>query len=594
MATLEAPESPSRPPSFDSYSSSPSSSSSSSLASLAQSNFTSPTLVDFETIMIDVQTPTPLKWPQTPENPLKEDAASYFAPAPQNNPRHSLLRAVSFTKHDSEPVPGTGKLRSKVSVPALIAGWTKGSRKRAESNLVAPIPPSPTTSISSLSTVSARTSEESQNRARCDSLDSSVGSEVDPAELALSKGRLSSVPYAADDSAAARQCDRRTTELLTTLAQGSPSFFAYSKPPRRVLDLGCGDGAWMLMAAQRWTSTDFVGVDSRQHWPSHDHMRHKRGLSDGAINRIDFRTANFLCDLDSFPAESFDLVRMAYLGLSLPKGSWRSLLADVKRLLTPGGRIEFIDEAPIMPSDEPFEFGLDSAGDVASMLETQFKQMLAARGLLAPNLNLRDSFWERPIHCLQEYVGNASRIAGFEVSLPPSSDDDDYGEKTVRPRKSTVRLLDDLGAKPRKEKDVLLATTPQTPGATATLDAKLLVRSFSNTEVQHSLRMTALDAQLHASRNLQLVLSHKEALWKHICASSGEGAVLRHVFDDACWDYECAQRERLGLGRDDPVDDWEDPVFSYFPTKKSAADAPPSIQRRVRVIQVWEARKNSQ
>lgn len=107
---------------------------------------------------------------------------------------------------------------------------------------------------------------------------------------------------------------------------------------------------------------------------------------------------------------------------------------------------QFIDEAPIFPSDEPFEFGLADAGeDIASVLEIQFKHMLAARGLLKPAGNVRESFWDRPAHCLSTYVGAASSVAAFDILLP-AHDGDDLGERTLRAKKSmnTVRILDDV------------------------------------------------------------------------------------------------------------------------------------------------------
>lgn len=103
--------------------------------------------------------------------------------------------------------------------------------------------------------------------------------------------------------------------------------------------------------------------------------------------------------------------------------------------------------------------------------------------------------------------------------------------------------------------------------------------------------MTAFDAQMHASRNLQLLLSHTEALWQYI-ERMHPNLVTRQQFNDAMWDYECSQRERLGLDMSsDPVDEWDESAFN-FPTKKSG-DAFPGIPRRVRVIQVLEARKTA-
>lgn len=45
-----------------------------------------------------------------------------------------------------------------------------------------------------------------------------------------------------------------------------------------------------------------------------------------------------------FPDESFDLVRMSCLTMAIPFDSWESVLKDVCRVLTIGGRLELIDD----------------------------------------------------------------------------------------------------------------------------------------------------------------------------------------------------------------------------------------------------------
>lgn len=42
----------------------------------------------------------------------------------------------------------------------------------------------------------------------------------------------------------------------------------FESPPKRVLDLGCGGGLWILEAAQEWKTTEFVGLDIERKQPN--------------------------------------------------------------------------------------------------------------------------------------------------------------------------------------------------------------------------------------------------------------------------------------------------------------------------------------
>ena len=46
--------------------------------------------------------------------------------------------------------------------------------------------------------------------------------------------------------------DRDALKLMTAVANGHPSFYKFSIPPRRVLDLGCGEGSWILQTSELW------------------------------------------------------------------------------------------------------------------------------------------------------------------------------------------------------------------------------------------------------------------------------------------------------------------------------------------------------
>ena len=56
--------------------------------------------------------------------------------------------------------------------------------------------------------------------------------------------------------------DRYSELLLQRLSEGSPSFHDYAnKPPRTVLDLGCGPGYWLLHTANSWKKSQITGLD---------------------------------------------------------------------------------------------------------------------------------------------------------------------------------------------------------------------------------------------------------------------------------------------------------------------------------------------
>ncbi|KAJ3485484.1 hypothetical protein NLJ89_g11897 [Agrocybe chaxingu] len=136
------------------------------------------------------------------------------------------------------------------------------------------------------------------------------------------------------------ESDRYTDLLLQRLSNGSPSFYEYGKrPPANVLDLGCGPGYWILHAANVWKNTKFTGFDLVDvTTPAFETMEN-----------VDFVQGNFLRYRLPFLDKSFDFVRMANLVLCVPYEQWDSLLSEVHRVLTDGGRLEFIDDEMLFP-----------------------------------------------------------------------------------------------------------------------------------------------------------------------------------------------------------------------------------------------------
>ncbi|GAA5869550.1 hypothetical protein JCM16303_000507 [Sporobolomyces ruberrimus] len=110
-------------------------------------------------------------------------------------------------------------------------------------------------------------------------------------------------------------------------------------PPRKVLDVGCGAGHWILSqaVAKGWEETHFVGLDAE---PSRfcDDI-----LPDPIRGRISHVQHDFLLDRLPFDDNSFDFVRIARLNFAVPETKWSELLDECIRVLVPGSYIEIAE-----------------------------------------------------------------------------------------------------------------------------------------------------------------------------------------------------------------------------------------------------------
>ncbi|KAJ3829512.1 hypothetical protein F5878DRAFT_317395 [Lentinula raphanica] len=147
--------------------------------------------------------------------------------------------------------------------------------------------------------------------------------------------------------------DKATYNLLRRLnSTDTPSFCHFGNdPPSSVLDLGSGQGHWILEAAIHWKGygTQFTGVDIA------DTMKVLRPLAvkNGVAENIKFVRSNFLKQPLPFPDQSFDLIRMANLTYSISYDKWEYVLGEVCRVLTIGGRLELIDDHIFFPYGKP-------------------------------------------------------------------------------------------------------------------------------------------------------------------------------------------------------------------------------------------------
>ncbi|KAL1920789.1 uncharacterized protein VTP21DRAFT_11424 [Calcarisporiella thermophila] len=101
----------------------------------------------------------------------------------------------------------------------------------------------------------------------------------------------------------------------------------------RVLDAGCGPGSWTMEMAAKYRKSTFIGVDiCSQLLP----------LPNLHPTNCIFRQVNLGKPLP-FPNEHFDYIYMRAMGLAFTSSQWRWVLKELRRVLKPGGSIEWIE-----------------------------------------------------------------------------------------------------------------------------------------------------------------------------------------------------------------------------------------------------------
>jgi SAM-dependent methyltransferase len=160
---------------------------------------------------------------------------------------------------------------------------------------------------------------------------------------------------------------------------------------RRILDAGCGAGP--LFAALRERGAVVTGVDA------------SAGMLELARRRLgtdaDLRVVDLAGPLP-FPDDTFDDV-IASLVLHYLE-DWGPTLAEIRRVLKPGGRL-------LVSVDHPFVITLTQqmAGEKPQYFETRNRTEEWVMGGQTATL----SFWDRPLHAMTE----AFTAAGFRISV---------------------------------------------------------------------------------------------------------------------------------------------------------------------------------
>ncbi|MFO0728176.1 MAG: class I SAM-dependent methyltransferase [Myxococcota bacterium] len=116
----------------------------------------------------------------------------------------------------------------------------------------------------------------------------------------------------------------------------------------RVLDAGCGRGLLLIGAAKRLPSGQAVGVDlwrTVDQSGNHPDVTKQNAAAEGVAERIQIETGDLMAL--PFPDASFDAVVSSWAIHNIPNAEGREkCLAEIRRVLKPGGRVELLDIGP--------------------------------------------------------------------------------------------------------------------------------------------------------------------------------------------------------------------------------------------------------
>jgi ubiquinone/menaquinone biosynthesis C-methylase UbiE len=130
--------------------------------------------------------------------------------------------------------------------------------------------------------------------------------------------------------------DQMITERMGGLLPEQPDPTTF----KRVLDIGCGTGGWLIEVAKAYPNmTQLFGVDISSKMLDYARVQAEAG---GVSDRVEFLVMDVLRMLE-FPTHFFDLVNMRFAVSFLRKWDWPKLLQEAQRVSKPGGVIRFTE-----------------------------------------------------------------------------------------------------------------------------------------------------------------------------------------------------------------------------------------------------------
>src|SRR5579883_26263 len=118
---------------------------------------------------------------------------------------------------------------------------------------------------------------------------------------------------------------------------------------RRVLDVGCGTGGWLIALAHALPEGGpLIGVDISRTFIEYARAQAQAA---GVSDRVEFHAADALLLLE-FPARFFDLVNHRFAMSWVRSWEWRKLLDEYQRVTAPEGIIRCV-EAELAQANTP-------------------------------------------------------------------------------------------------------------------------------------------------------------------------------------------------------------------------------------------------
>jgi ubiquinone/menaquinone biosynthesis C-methylase UbiE len=133
--------------------------------------------------------------------------------------------------------------------------------------------------------------------------------------------------------------------------QEEPIFLRHPPGDGKVLDVGCGTGEITARLAATFSQASFVGIDLEE-----PHLERARNRCAAFGARVRFEHGDALAL--PFADATFDLVVCRHLLQAVPDAS--RVLAEIKRVLRPGGRMHLVAEDYGMLWCHPTELGSDA------------------------------------------------------------------------------------------------------------------------------------------------------------------------------------------------------------------------------------------